>query len=173
MEQELYEWTLSNGNKDIQRDIVNNIYQSIDEAESQLNLKLTASEQTVPRTASSIKFMGKKRKQGNQIWKKQSKNIQSSKSRPELSLLESQYESFDQKASLGFIRETLKKSSQAVFQSYSQIEDLELNSERDKTAQSLYELFHLLIVTISDFKAGVLPITRVIGFQRKHKLEEF
>ena len=43
MEKELYEWSLNNGSNSIQKDILNNIYSSIDEAESQLNLKLTES----------------------------------------------------------------------------------------------------------------------------------
>ena len=77
MEKELYEWSLNNGSNNIQKDILNNIYSSIDEAESQLNLKLTESVQSVPRTASSIKFMGKKRllTKNKQLWKQKSNGI--------------------------------------------------------------------------------------------------
>jgi hypothetical protein len=47
------------------------------------------------------------------------------------------------------------------------------NAEQPKALEQLYILFHQLVITINDVRAGCLGIERVVGLQHKHDFTKF
>ena len=83
------------------------------------------------------------------------------------SVIENKFKSFDSNLSLGFIKATLQRDSRnsgSIVNNQNEVVNI---------ACGLFILFHQIVVVLSDFSAGALDLTKVVGPSRSTSFYKF